>query len=145
MARSMVSNGPKTEVEPRPAVVRFTRPAQPVEATQALNLSAGVSNCKVSRGRSFKGPRLCENAFEPRTLRIVFSIAFCQQHRPVRLASVTTKSRWKFYAQVERLNPVIRPILGRSNAPRVDRTLHPGALDIARRHAEFQKGLYDGP
>ena len=23
------------------------------EATQALNLSAGVSNCKVSRGRSF--------------------------------------------------------------------------------------------
>jgi hypothetical protein len=28
-------------------------PAQPVAATQALNLSAGVSNCKVSRGRSF--------------------------------------------------------------------------------------------
>src|ERR1700676_1260006 len=28
-------------------------PAQPVDATQALNLSAGVSNCKVSRGRSF--------------------------------------------------------------------------------------------
>jgi hypothetical protein len=27
--------------------------AQRVEATQALNLSAGVSNCKVSRGRSF--------------------------------------------------------------------------------------------
>ena len=27
--------------------------AQPVDATQALNLSAGVSNCKVSRGRSF--------------------------------------------------------------------------------------------
>jgi hypothetical protein len=26
--------------------------AQPVDATQALNLSAGVSNCKVSRGRS---------------------------------------------------------------------------------------------
>ena len=25
-------------------------PAQPVDATQALNLSAGVSNCKVSRG-----------------------------------------------------------------------------------------------
>jgi len=31
----------------------FEVPAQPVEATQALNLSAGVSNCKVSRGRSF--------------------------------------------------------------------------------------------
>jgi hypothetical protein len=28
-------------------------PAQPVDATQALNRSAGVSNCKVSRGRSF--------------------------------------------------------------------------------------------
>jgi len=31
----------------------FALPAQPVDATQALNLSAGVSNCKVSRGRSF--------------------------------------------------------------------------------------------
>ncbi len=31
----------------------FGLPAQPVDATQALNLSAGVSNCKVSRGRSF--------------------------------------------------------------------------------------------
>ena len=28
-------------------------PDQPVDATRALNLSAGVSNCKVSRGRSF--------------------------------------------------------------------------------------------
>jgi hypothetical protein len=26
-------------------------PAQPVDATHALNLSAGVSNCKGSRGR----------------------------------------------------------------------------------------------
>jgi hypothetical protein len=37
--------------------VRYTSvfgvPAQPVDATQASNLSAGVSNCKVSRGRSF--------------------------------------------------------------------------------------------
>jgi hypothetical protein len=32
--------------------VRFQVPAQPIDATQALNLSAGVSNCKVSRGRS---------------------------------------------------------------------------------------------
>jgi hypothetical protein len=31
--------------------VRFARPAQPIDATQALNLSAGVSNCKVSCGR----------------------------------------------------------------------------------------------
>jgi NAD(P)-dependent dehydrogenase (short-subunit alcohol dehydrogenase family) len=30
----------------------YILPAQPVDATQALNLSAGVSNCKVSRGRS---------------------------------------------------------------------------------------------
>jgi hypothetical protein len=28
-------------------------PAQPVDATQVLNLSAGVSNPKVFRGRSF--------------------------------------------------------------------------------------------
>ena len=32
--------------------VRLVLPAQPVDATHALNLSAGVSNCKVSRGRS---------------------------------------------------------------------------------------------
>ena len=36
MARSMVSNGPIAEVEPRPAVVRFTRWSQPVEATLYL-------------------------------------------------------------------------------------------------------------
>ncbi len=32
--------------------VRFQVLAQPVDATQALNLSAGVSNVKVLRGRS---------------------------------------------------------------------------------------------
>ncbi len=32
--------------------VRFALPAQPIDATQALNLSAGVSNAKVLRGRS---------------------------------------------------------------------------------------------
>jgi hypothetical protein len=31
---------------------RFRMSAQPVDATQALNLSAGVSNVKVLRGRS---------------------------------------------------------------------------------------------
>ena len=36
-----------------PPISAFEVPAQPVDATQALNLSAGVSNCKVSRGRSF--------------------------------------------------------------------------------------------
>ena len=40
----------------------------------------------------------------PRRLRIVFSIAFCQQHLPVRLVSAATKSRWKFYALVQRLS-----------------------------------------
>ena len=34
------------------APVRIALPAQPVDATQALNLSAGVSNPKVLRGRS---------------------------------------------------------------------------------------------
>src|SRR5438105_15856914 len=32
--------------------VRFRVPAQPVDATQALNFSAGVSNPRVLRGRS---------------------------------------------------------------------------------------------
>ena len=35
------------------ADVHFPLPAQPVDATQVLNLSAGVSNAKVFRGRSF--------------------------------------------------------------------------------------------
>src|SRR5207253_9144954 len=38
-------------------IVHHRLPAQPVDATQALNLSAGVSNCKVSRGRSFSWQR----------------------------------------------------------------------------------------
>ena len=33
-------------------IVRHQMPPQPVDATQALNLSAGVSNPKVLRGRS---------------------------------------------------------------------------------------------
>ena len=37
---------------PGQALSTMTVPAQPVDATQALNLSAGVSNCKVCRGRS---------------------------------------------------------------------------------------------
>src|ERR1700738_759184 len=35
------------------ANVRLGLPAQPVDATQASNLSAGVSNARVLRGRSF--------------------------------------------------------------------------------------------
>jgi hypothetical protein len=34
------------------ALIRFALSAQPVDATQALNLSTGVSNPNVSRGRS---------------------------------------------------------------------------------------------
>src|SRR3979409_1497406 len=43
----------------------FDVSAQLVDATQALNLSAGVSNCKVSRGRSFSwGATLFRSACE---------------------------------------------------------------------------------
>jgi hypothetical protein len=35
------------------AMSEFGVPAQPVDATQALNLSAGVSNCKVSSRATF--------------------------------------------------------------------------------------------
>src|SRR5712672_69627 len=45
-------------------------PAQPVDATQALNLSPGVSNCKVSRGRSFI--RQPDYRPEPAAVRLVF-------------------------------------------------------------------------
>jgi hypothetical protein len=48
------------------------------------------------------GSRLCENAIEPRKHRIVFSIAFFRQKLPVQLVSPSTKSRRKFYTQVER-------------------------------------------
>ena len=47
-----VAYGSLADILQCPKGVRFTLPAQPVDATQALNLSAGVSNCKVSRGRS---------------------------------------------------------------------------------------------
>ena len=46
----------------------------------------------------------CVKTCLARTLRIVFSIAYHQQHLPVRLVSATTKSRWKFYAQVQCLS-----------------------------------------
>jgi hypothetical protein len=47
-----VSVGSKADIRPGPREIRFTLPAQPVDATQALNLSAGVSYFKVSLGRS---------------------------------------------------------------------------------------------
>ena len=51
----VASKGPKEWHRPGEIemVAYIEMPAQPVDATQALNLSAGVSNCKVSRGRSF--------------------------------------------------------------------------------------------
>src|SRR5712664_1046279 len=44
---------PASSVARKTIISGLPLPAQPVDATQALNLSAGVSNCKVSRGRSF--------------------------------------------------------------------------------------------
>jgi hypothetical protein len=38
---------------PQPPNGRNDLSAQPIDATQVLNLSAGVSNAKVFRGRSF--------------------------------------------------------------------------------------------
>jgi hypothetical protein len=49
----MSEMGQKRRCDSRPMTSGLPLPAQPVDATQALNLSAGVSNCKVSRGRSF--------------------------------------------------------------------------------------------
>ena len=68
------------------------------------NLSVSNFQHRSKRSNVRSGSRLCENASEPRTLRIVFSIALCQQHLPVRLVSAATKSRWKFYAQIQRLS-----------------------------------------
>ena len=45
-------NAGLSPVPGKPGVFGYGLPAQLVDATQALNLSAGVSNCKVSRGRS---------------------------------------------------------------------------------------------
>ena len=53
--KSYYSNGvlPLLALFGSAAMSALQLPAQLVDATQALNLSAGVSNCKVSRGRSF--------------------------------------------------------------------------------------------
>ena len=48
----MSALGPGADICSAPAHVRFGLPAQPIDATHALNLSAGVSNLKVLRGRS---------------------------------------------------------------------------------------------
>jgi hypothetical protein len=44
---------PKVDVQGISMNDRFAVPAQPVDATHALNRSAGVSNPSVLRGRSF--------------------------------------------------------------------------------------------
>src|SRR5229473_7536963 len=57
----LLRNAPMTRayaMQSRPyGDVRCWLPAQPVDATQALNLSAGVSNAKVLRGRSYRTAR----------------------------------------------------------------------------------------
>ena len=53
------------------------------------------------QGRYFRfGPRPCENAPRRRMRRIVFSIAFFRKRLAVQSTPTSTKSRWKFYAQV---------------------------------------------
>ena len=75
---------------------------QSVDQRMRPECGVAFANCgrAVAHVRGSYGPRLCENG----TLRIVFSIALCQQHLPVRLVSAATKSRWKFYALVQRLS-----------------------------------------
>ena len=52
--------GPSLHHQSRRLTCAFGVSAQPVDATQALNLSAGVSNVKVLRGRARRpGPRAC--------------------------------------------------------------------------------------
>jgi hypothetical protein len=48
----MSQAGPQLTCQSRERMSALRVPAQPVDATQALNLSAGVSNVKVSRGLS---------------------------------------------------------------------------------------------
>jgi WD40 repeat protein len=48
----IAAGGADSEMVVSLSVAALGPPAQPVDATQALNLSGGVSNCKVSRGRS---------------------------------------------------------------------------------------------
>ena len=50
--REFIAGRHKADIAVVSVNVRCCVPAQPVDATQALNLSAGVLNCKVSRGRS---------------------------------------------------------------------------------------------
>ena len=49
----MTAQGTSESFMHHPASVRFWLSAQPVDATHALNLSAGVSKLNVLRGRSF--------------------------------------------------------------------------------------------
>src|ERR1022692_2988670 len=51
-AAAPILDSTKADIRCAANFVRFGLPPQPIDATQALNLSAGVSNCKVSRGRS---------------------------------------------------------------------------------------------
>jgi len=69
-----------------------------------LNAGKNFSSHRLRRDRANvrSGSRLCENANERTMPRIVFSIAFFRQKPPVQLVATSTKSRWKFYTQVER-------------------------------------------
>jgi hypothetical protein len=49
----LFENDPKADAQKIEASGNLRLPSQPVDATHALNLSAGVSNSSVLRGRSF--------------------------------------------------------------------------------------------
>jgi hypothetical protein len=70
--------------------------------TQLISARRRVKSSKNDVCHDWCGSRLCETAIEPRKHRIVFSIAFFRQKLPVQLVSASTKSRRKFYTQVER-------------------------------------------
>src|ERR1700694_4871311 len=85
------------------------------------------------------GSSLCENSLEPRTRRIVFSIAFSEEKSPVQSVSTTTKLRQKFYAQVQRRSfhtAWVRP--GRRTASARSQ-LYPGGLNRSMQHFILKK------
>src|ERR1700686_3352866 len=106
------------------------------------------------------GSRLCENSLEPRTRRIVFSIAFSQEKAPVQSVPTTTKPRQKFYAQLQSRSfhtawvksDVFDPVPVTSGLPRTTDIIRPARhvanvpkADVPHFHSEaaHRSGVYD--
>jgi hypothetical protein len=71
-------------------------PAQPVDATQALSLSAGVSNCKVSRGRSLIRPATRCSTPRRTTIQAPSRRTYSSDpRRPTQAAGLMTRSAWE--------------------------------------------------